>query len=205
MSVLDMEIGASDGIQLAHRLRKFGDQPMILLSSVLMNHHLSAEAREMFSAILMKPIRRQSLRNSVMHAVHPPAIVAKVTDAHEGRRKLRVLVVEDNLVNQMVAKGILKARGDDFTIAADGISATHAWESGQFDVILMDISLPDIDGLELTRRIRTSRTVAANIPIIGLTASALEGDRDLAMAAGMNAFLTKPIDRAALFAELDQI
>jgi len=159
----------------------------------------------MFSAILMKPIRRQSLRNSVMHAVHPPAIVARVTDAHEGRRKLRVLVVEDNLVNQMVAKGILKARGDDFTIAADGISATHAWESGQFDVILMDISLPDIDGLELTRRIRTSRTVAANIPIIGLTASALEGDRDLAMAAGMNAFLTKPIDRAALFAELDQI
>ncbi len=205
MSVLDMEIGASDGIQLAHRLRKFGDQPMILLSSVLMNHHLSAEAREMFSAILMKPIRRQSLRNSVMHAVHPPAIVAKVTDAHEGRRKLRVLVVEDNLVNQMVAKGILKARGDDFTIAADGISATHAWESGQFDVILMDISLPDIDGLELTRRIRTSRTAAANIPIIGFTASALEGDRDLAMAAGMNAFLTKPIDRAALFAELDQI
>jgi len=69
----------------------------------------------------------------------------------------------------------------------------------------MDISLPDIDGLELTRRIRTSRTAAANIPIIGFTASALEGDRDLAMAAGMNAFLTKPIDRAALFAELDQI
>ena len=206
VSVLDMEIGASDGIQLAHRLRKFGHQPMILLSSVLMNSNLSAEARGLFSSILMKPIRRQSLRNSVMHAVHPPSIMDVMSDtATASRRKLNVLVVEDNLVNQMVAKGILTARGDDFTVASDGISATRAWETGSFDVILMDISLPDIDGLELTRRIRTSRVAAAKIPTIGLTASALEGDREMGMAAGMNAFLTKPIDRAALFAELDQI
>ena len=207
MSVLDMEIGASDGIQLAHRLRKFGDHPMILLSSVLMNHSLSAEARGLFSSILMKPIRRQSLRNSVMHAVHPPAVSTEPAPVpnSEHRRRLNVLVVEDNLVNQMVAKGILTARGDNFTVASDGISATLAWESGEFDVILMDISLPDIDGLELTRRIRTSRTAAAKIPIIGLTASALEGDREMGMAAGMTAFLTKPIDRAALFAELDKI
>jgi signal transduction histidine kinase/ActR/RegA family two-component response regulator len=112
---------------------------------------------------------------------------------------LHVLLVEDNAVNQIVAQGMLRKMGFEVSVAANGHEALDRHADGHFDAILMDIQMPGMNGLEATRAIRAREAGnGARIPIIALTANAMQGDRELGAAAGMDDYLTKPIDMTAL-------
>jgi CheY-like chemotaxis protein/HPt (histidine-containing phosphotransfer) domain-containing protein len=115
---------------------------------------------------------------------------------------LRVLVAEDNRVNQEVAVGILRQRGHQVDVVADGHAAVEAVRARVYDVVLMDIHMPGLDGIEATRVIRRLPSGKGDVPIIALSASALRDAMERALAAGMNGHLTKPIDPAALAAAL---
>ncbi len=110
------------------------------------------------------------------------------------KRDLRVLVVEDNLVNQLVARGLVEVLGCDCTVAADGLTAVELLTTAHaFDLVLMDCQMPEMDGLEATRRVRAyEASSGTRTPIIALTANAMVGDRELCIEAGMDDFLSKP-------------
>jgi CheY-like chemotaxis protein len=111
---------------------------------------------------------------------------------------LRVLVAEDHPVNQLLVKKMLARWGCETTIVANGAAAVEAWKSLGFDVVLMDCQMPEMDGIEATRHIRCAGPAGAVVPIIALTAGALDSDRAQAMQAGMSDFLTKPLLAATL-------
>lgn len=123
-------------------------------------------------------------------------IVNKVTGQYEGI----VLVVDDNETNQFVAKGVLQALGLKVTLANDGAEAIKAWENRRFDLIIMDCQMPIMDGFEATAKIRQLEIERSEppIPIIAMTASAMQGDREKCLAAGMNDYITKPIETAVV-------
>ena len=127
-------------------------------------------------------------------AIAPLPQPADLTDLHG----LRVLVAEDNAVNQLLVKKILARWGCEATIVANGAAAVEAWTSTNFDVVLMDCQMPEMDGMEATRLIRGTGAAGAVVPIIALTAGALDSDRAQAMQAGMSDFLTKPLLAATL-------
>jgi len=114
------------------------------------------------------------------------------------KHPLRLLVAEDNAVNQRVAMLLLKRIGYRATMVANGLEAVEAAERTDFDAILMDVEMPEIDGCEATRRIRAQRSSTTRPWIIALTAGAMRGDRERALAAGMNDFVTKPVRAEAL-------
>ena len=114
------------------------------------------------------------------------------------QRKLRILVAEDNRVNQALARRLLEKQGHTVTIAADGREAIAAFEKDRFDLILMDVQMPEVDGFQATEAIRQQEKGEQRIPIIALTANAMSGDRERCLAAGMDGFVSKPIDVAEL-------
>jgi CheY-like chemotaxis protein len=132
-----------------------------------------------------------------------PRFTATAVDATLGQRcPLRVLVAEDNPVNQRVATLLLQRLGYRATTVGNGLEALTALELADYDVILMDVEMPEIDGCEATRRIRARRQAPARPWIIALTAGAMPEDRERALSAGMNDFLTKPVRTEALSAAL---
>jgi signal transduction histidine kinase/HPt (histidine-containing phosphotransfer) domain-containing protein/ActR/RegA family two-component response regulator len=120
--------------------------------------------------------------------------------ALESLRGVRVLVAEDDPVSQLLARDLLSRRGALVTVAANGTEAVSAAAQGDFDIVLMDVRMPEMDGLEACRRIRA--LPAGGLPIIALTANALAGERERCLAAGMDGYLTKPLEPEALYAEL---
>jgi TMAO reductase system sensor TorS len=115
---------------------------------------------------------------------------------------LRVLVAEDNRVNQMLIKEILRAEGHTVEIVENGAEAIDAAKQGSFDLILMDVQMPEVDGITATREIRTLPGALSRVPIIAVTAHAMVGDRDSYLAAGMDEYVSKPVDRKELFATI---
>ena len=111
---------------------------------------------------------------------------------------LRVLVAEDNGVNQLVVGAVLDKLGLEYDVACDGVDAVSRARTGVYDLILMDIHMPNLDGLAATRRIRAMDSQVAVIPIIALTASAMVADREEYMAAGMNGHVSKPVEAQRL-------
>ena len=123
------------------------------------------------------------------------------------RRAPLILVVEDDPTNQMVVELMLQQMGHMVTLSGDGAQALEVWESGDFDVILMDWRMPGMDGLQTTEKLRQreSELKRSRIPIIAVTANALSGDREKCLAAGMDDMLPKPIDMQALQRLLEEI
>jgi len=117
----------------------------------------------------------------------------------------RILVAEDNLVNQRVAAGLLSKRGHAVTVVSNGREALAALQHGGFDLVLMDVQMPDMDGFEATAAIREwERASGSRIRIVAMTAHAMTGDRERCLAAGMDGYLAKPIDQRALYAAVEQ-
>lgn len=108
-------------------------------------------------------------------------------------RPLHALLVEDNLINQQVALGQLAALGIHAEVASDGLAALRALELSRYDVILMDCQLPEIDGYEITRRLRRQEGLNRRTPVVAVTASAIEGELERCLAAGMDHYLAKPL------------
>ena len=122
------------------------------------------------------------------------------------QKRLKVLLVEDNLLNQEVATGLLERRGHEVALAENGREALEVLERQQFDLVLMDVQMPEMDGIQATTAIRDAeRQTGGHIPIVGLTAYAMKGDSERFLAAGMDAYVPKPIRPAELFAAIAEI
>jgi signal transduction histidine kinase/DNA-binding response OmpR family regulator len=157
---------------------------------------------------LPKPVRRSSLVSAVAHvlgvAEHAPyrAAPAEVVPADVEGVPLRVLVVEDNQVNQLLVTTILAKAGMRAEVAGNGVEAVQAVHQRNFDVILMDMQMPEMDGLEATRRIRQLGALGRAVPIVAMTANAMQEDRRRCLEAGMNDFVAKPIDSGELLRKI---
>ena len=140
------------------------------------------------------------LEHAAPPEIGPEAALPQGVDAvaHDGDAPLRVLVAEDNRVNQRVAVGMLEYLGHTVTLAANGAEALDALQEASFDLVLMDVNMPVLDGLEATRRIRSGSARCNKTPIVALTANAIEGDREVCLAAGMDGYLAKPFTKEEL-------
>lgn len=154
------------------------------------------------AAYLLKPIRQSELREAVARVLGTreqegaiPLITRfSLQDAREPGAFLRVLLAEDNLVNQRLAVRLLEKRGHRVVVAGTGIEALKALEKESFDLVLMDVQMPEMDGLEATAVIREKeKSGGVRQAVVALTAHAMKGDREKCLAAGMDGYLTKPI------------
>jgi CheY-like chemotaxis protein len=133
----------------------------------------------------------------------PAAVPEKAAKSIELPRGLRILLAEDNLVNQKLAVRLLEQRGCQVKVANNGLEALKLWREGGYDQILMDMMMPEMDGLEATRQIRSEEALAGgHIAIVAMTANAMDGDRQRCLDSGMDGYVAKPIRVADLIAEL---
>jgi CheY-like chemotaxis protein/HPt (histidine-containing phosphotransfer) domain-containing protein len=164
-----------------------------------------------FVAALTKPVRRPELLevlNSALHGKQAAALTNAKPAFASGQAfsPARILVVEDNITNQQVAVSILQRLGLRATVAANGAEAVRALETIPYDLVLMDVQMPVMDGLAATRQIRDPQTRVLNhqVPIIAMTAHAVRGDREKCLQAGMNDYVTKPVEVSSLVAALER-
>ncbi len=121
-----------------------------------------------------------------------PVVVTQIKPS--GIPKLRILLAEDGLANQKLAVGLLEKWGHHVTVATNGIATIQAWQNGEFELILMDVQMPDMDGISATKIIRQQERETGNhIPIIAMTAHALAGDRQRCLDSGMDGYVSKPV------------
>jgi CheY-like chemotaxis protein len=152
------------------------------------------------AAYLTKPVRREELLDAILTALGAtpikeamPALVTRHS-LRENRNHLRILLVEDNAVNQLLATRLLERRGHSVTVAGNGKEALVVLEKGSFDLVLMDVQMPEMDGFEATAAIREKEKHFGNhLPVIAMTAHAMKGDKERCLAAGMDDYITKPI------------
>jgi CheY-like chemotaxis protein len=164
------------------------------------------------SAYLLKPIRQSELRGAILRVLSAGdqkaqlPLVTRYTlhDAAAVRVSLRILLAEDNLVNQRLAMRLLEKRGHQVTLACNGLAAVAATEKDTFDLVLMDLQMPEMDGFEATTALRErERGTGIHLPVIALTAHALKGDRERCLDGGMDGYLSKPIRSQELDAVLE--
>ncbi|MER9328701.1 GAF domain-containing protein [Mesorhizobium sp. M0488] len=215
--VLDMNMPEMDGIELAKRLRglgQSGDLPLILLSSLVpLDERNRADIESIkFAAMLPKPIKPSPLLNAFMSVFAEASTRSTKPDQPKGpfldsematKLPLRILLVDDNITNRKIGSKVLERLGYKVDLAVDGETAISSFAKGQHDVILMDIEMPDMDGLEATRLIRSSGSGDSLQPfIVALTANAIAGDRERYLEAGMDDYLSKPLRVEELVASL---
>jgi two-component system, sensor histidine kinase and response regulator len=158
----------------------------------------------------MKPVKQAELLNAVLSVVAGTSNAAAASHApaatHHSARSLQILLVEDGLANRKLAQGLLERRGHAVTVAEDGQQALDCLEHRSFDLILMDVQMPVMDGLAATRAIRArERLSGGHVPIIALTAHALKDDRQRCLDAGMDGYLTKPIRAQTLYETIESV
>jgi CheY-like chemotaxis protein/anti-sigma regulatory factor (Ser/Thr protein kinase) len=212
LAVLDMLMPEMDGVMLAREIRRLpstASLPLILLSSI--GRQLDREDQPLFSAVLNKPTKPSQLLESIarvfgaVETVPIASPAATPVTVPSGNDTLRILLAEDNPVNQKVVLHMLARNGYRADTAANGLEALAAIRRQPYDVVLMDMQMPEMDGLETTRRIRTESNTPSHHPwIIALTANAMESDRELCVQAGMNDYLSKPTKNADLVKVLER-
>jgi signal transduction histidine kinase/CheY-like chemotaxis protein/putative methionine-R-sulfoxide reductase with GAF domain len=210
LAVIDMHMPGMDGITLAQRIRAAGQTlPLVLFSSL----GRKEVGDSLFAATLAKPLRQSPLFDTLVGllahdgAPRPAAAAAKPKlDAQMAQRHpLRILLAEDNVVNQKLALRLLQQMGYRADVASNGIEAVESVARQAYDVVLMDVQMPEMDGLEASRRI-TARFEPADRPrIVAMTANAMHGDREACLAAGMEDYVTKPIRVEALVEALNNV
>jgi PAS domain S-box-containing protein len=213
VALLAQEVAATDAAALARAIAR---EPALTETRWILCRGLGAvaglaNAGEIdYVARIDKPVRRQELRRALLAAHRgerrfgPGPEVGAAQAAEPALPHARILLAEDNLTNQEVAVGILGRLGLDVDAVADGQEAVQALATAEYDLVLMDVQMPGVNGYEAARRIRAaeSRALDRRIPIIAMTAQALTDDRARCLEAGMDDYLAKPIDRRALLATL---
>jgi CheY-like chemotaxis protein len=210
LAIVDMHMPGMDGAMLAQAIRDAGHAlPLVLFSSL----GRKEAGDSLFSATLAKPLRQSQLHDTLVSLLaHEDTPKATPTTAKPrmdaqmaARHPLRILLAEDNVVNQKLALRLLQQMGYRADVASNGIEAVECVARQPYDVVLMDVQMPEMDGLEATRRIVARWPDAAQRPrIVAMTANAMQGDREACLAAGMDDYVTKPIRVEALVAALLQ-
>ena len=212
--LLDWQMPGMNGLEVAGRIREHPElysTPIMIMVTAFGREDIRTRAKEVgVQGFLVKPVSPSVLLNAIMDAFGPerqerPRAAAEVeteSSSVQALRGARILVVEDNETNQEVARGLLEMVGMVVQVANNGREAVAALKSGKFDAVLMDIQMPEMDGYEATRTIRTAEEAYCTLPIIAMTAHALTGDREKSLEAGMNDHITKPIDPQQLYAML---
>jgi len=206
--LLDVQMPGMDGWEVAQQIRQ---QPgtagalILILSSLDEQDHASRGKEAGIDHYLRKPISQSDLLETIL-AILGEKGIAEESEAEaplvrpEGQRRLRILLAEDNPINQKVAKGLLEGQGHTLALAATGRQALEILEQGDFDLVLMDVQMPQMYGLEATAAIRQREArTGLHIPIIAMTASAMKEDRERCLEAGMDGYLAKPIRAQELF------
>ncbi len=201
VAILDMHMPEMDGLELARRIRAARkDLPLVLFSSL--GRKEAGDTGNLFDAALAKPIHQSQLFDTLVsllasgagRAAEPAQTAAPRFDPQMAERHpLRILLAEDNVVNQKLALRILQQMGYRADVASNGVEAVESVGRQAYDVVLMDVQMPEMDGLEAARRICATWTPERRPRIVAMTANAMQGDRELCMEAGMDDYLTKPI------------
>jgi CheY-like chemotaxis protein len=207
LAILDLNMPDLDGVELAEAMREVARGagrtpiPVMILSSVGTRDRRS----DAVAAELIKPVKPSALLDAVMTVLAPdlarPAarpVPASRSGAGLGAtHPLRILLAEDNVVNVKLALKLLERMGYAAEVAGNGFEVLDNLERAPFDLVLMDVQMPEMDGLEATRRIR-ARWPDRDLRVVAMTANAMEGDREMCLAAGMDDYISKPIRPEAL-------
>jgi signal transduction histidine kinase/DNA-binding response OmpR family regulator len=211
--ILDSVMPDLDGFEVAKQIQQeFGaSAPIVMMLSSAGTNSEASRCRALgVRRFVMKPVGRLELLDSVRSVLGQTKDPDAGASSHARQKtpadtpSLMILVAEDNVVNQKLIVSLLRAAGHRVELAADGLEALAAWRRGCFDIILMDVQMPQMGGFEATRFIREhEKLTGEHQPIIALTAHALQGDRDRCTEAGMDDYLSKPIERARLLQVLE--
>jgi signal transduction histidine kinase/ligand-binding sensor domain-containing protein/CheY-like chemotaxis protein/HPt (histidine-containing phosphotransfer) domain-containing protein len=215
LAVLDYMMPGCDGFELGRRIvgdERFKATRLVLLTSALGIRGAEDFAKLGFAAYLLKPVSQRDLRECLScvmsvdgakwHERTQPIVIAE--RVREMLDHQRVLLAEDNLVNQKVACQTLEKIGYKVDVVSNGAEAIRAWETGRYHIILMDCQMPVMDGYQAAREIRLRERGTSHIPIIALTADAMQGAEQQCREAGMDDYLTKPLDRSRLAEIIDR-
>jgi CheY-like chemotaxis protein len=205
--ITDMQMPEMNGLQLAQTIRdKKPNTPVLLLSS--MGDERSKDIGHLFAAILTKPVKQSLLCNQIVnllkHQEASPSLPALDKDDSNlaARYPMKILVVDDNTVNQILASKIFNRMGYDSTVASTGQEAIDAMRTSDFNLIMMDVQMPGMDGLEATRLLRQEH--GSRPIIIAMTANALESDRQDCLNAGMDDYISKPMKLDEMVAMMEK-
>jgi CheY-like chemotaxis protein/HPt (histidine-containing phosphotransfer) domain-containing protein len=209
LAILDMQMPGMDGLMLAREIRNAPATtllPLVLLTSMGVRADNPAFASVAFASCLTKPLKPLQLQEALVRVISGAKPVAKkaaptkLDPALSARLPLRVLLCDDNVINQKVALRLLQQMGYKADVAANGLECLQALERLPYDIIFMDVQMPEMDGIEATRQIRerqknpsTPGNFKPGIAIVAMTANAMQGDREKCISAGMDDYLSKPI------------
>jgi GAF domain-containing protein/CheY-like chemotaxis protein/tetratricopeptide (TPR) repeat protein len=211
LAILDMHMPEMDGLALAKQIRaRQPALPLVLFSSL--GRREAGDTEGLFSAYLAKPIRQSHLFDTLVGLLArdagPKAAPAQAKPALDPqmatRNPLRILLAEDNVVNQKLALRLLQQMGYRADLASNGIEAVESVQRQTYDVVLMDVQMPEMDGLEASRQICARFNPTQRPRIVAMTANAMQGDREMCLEAGMDDYLTKPIRVDRLVEALNQ-
>ncbi|MDH3644638.1 MAG: response regulator [Gammaproteobacteria bacterium] len=200
LAILDMHMPEMDGLTLAEKLNALNARlPLVLFSSL--GRREAGDTKGLFSAYLMKPLRQSQLFDTLVEMLAKDEVTQRAAAPTQQaldpgmatRRPLRILVAEDNLVNQKLALRLLQQMGYRADLVSNGIEAIDSVQRQTYDVVLMDVQMPEMDGLEASRRITAKWPNGKRPHIVAMTANAMQGDREMCLAAGMDDYVTKPI------------
>jgi PAS domain S-box-containing protein len=216
LAILDMQMPEMDGLDLAVEIHQQSDRqklPLVMLTSLGWRDRDREAAEAELAASLTKPIKPSQLYNTLLNIFQGQPVKVKperarlpqVNPQPGQRHALRILLAEDNVVNQKVALHMLANLGYSADVAANGLEVLEALTRQKYDVVLMDMQMPEMDGLEATQLIHQQWPTESRPWIIAMTANALQGDREHCLAAGMNDYVSKPVRREDLARALDQV
>ena len=214
--IMDWKMPVMDGIEASKRIKEhtsLSKIPPIVMVTAYGREEVMQQADQVgLEGFLLKPVSPSMLFDAIMEVFGKT--LAEVSWAAQRKEKkadvykiiqgARILLVEDNEINQQVAKEILEGAGVNISIAVNGQEAVDAVKENNYDAVLMDVQMPVMDGYTATREIRNLKSEIRNVPIIAMTAHAMAGDEDKSLQAGMNGHVTKPIDPDQLFATLQK-
>jgi len=212
--LVDFQMPDMDGFEVARRVKESAlkkDVEIILLTSVGEKGHAAHCKKVGISGYLLKPVKQSELLDAIYMALgHPTEQKIPVITRYaiqDARRRLNILLAEDNIVNQKLAVKILEKRGHIVVVASNGKEAIEKLKEESLDLILMDVQMPEMDGITATREIRNPQSPIPNrtIPIIAMTAHAMKGDRERCLAAGMDDYISKPIKAEELFKVIEKL
>lgn len=211
--IIDADISLINGYELAELISsnpRMYDIKIILVISTYPKRDVNTYKELGISGYVRKPVKQSELINTILQllgkTVPEPYIDDQLNKIQQKGISLHILLVEDNYLNQYVATGVLKEGGHTVVVANNGREALEALEREKFDLMLMDVQMPDMDGIEATKLIRKSRSGAfdSSIPIIAMTAHAMKGDREMFLQAGMDDYISKPFDVDHLLMIIDK-